>query len=165
MSDDSMKRLYIEPTARCNLQCSMCFRNSWRDEAIGDMSMETFQRAMDTMPASVETVFFGGMGEPLAHPHILDMVREAKARGKKAAIRMTVDEIEKHIQDGKNYTGKFFIGHSDCPEMCQEVADAIRERLGFDADRIQFGNIGAVISTHCGPSTVACFFYGDERTL
>ena len=67
MPDDSMKRLYIEPTARCNLQCSMCFRNSWRDEAIGDMSMETFQRAMDTMPASVETVFFGGMGEPLAH--------------------------------------------------------------------------------------------------
>ena len=86
MSEDSMKRLYIEPTARCNLQCSMCFRNSWRDEAIGDMSMETFQRAMDTMPASVETVFFGGMGEPLAHAHILDMVREAKARGKSVEL-------------------------------------------------------------------------------
>ena len=86
MSDDSMKRLYIEPTARCNLQCSMCFRNSWRDEAIGDMSMETFHRAMDTMPGSVETVFFGGMGEPLAHEHILDMVREAKARGKRVEL-------------------------------------------------------------------------------
>ena len=83
----------FELTPRCNLQCRMCFRNSWRDEAIGDMSMETFLRAMDTMPASVETVFFGGMGEPLAHANILDMVREAKARG----VRITAETAPHYI--------------------------------------------------------------------
>ena len=61
-SDDCLKKLYIEPTARCNLRCKMCFRNSWKNEIIGDMRMETFRKAMTTMPDSVETVFFGGMG-------------------------------------------------------------------------------------------------------
>jgi MoaA/NifB/PqqE/SkfB family radical SAM enzyme len=41
---------------------------------------------MDTMPETVETVFFGGMGEPLAHPDILTMVAEAKARGKQTEL-------------------------------------------------------------------------------
>ena len=36
-SDDCLKKLYIEPTARCNLRCKMCFRNSWKNEIIGDM--------------------------------------------------------------------------------------------------------------------------------
>ena len=93
------------------------------------------------------------------------LISYAKARGKKAAIRMTVDEIAKHIQGGKDYKGKFFLGHSDCAEMCEEVADAICERFGFARERIRFGNIGAIISAHCGASTVAAFFYGDEREL
>ena len=80
-SDDCLKKLYIEPTARCNLRCKMCFRNSWKNEIIGDMRPETFRKAMTTMPDSVETVFFGGMGEPLAHPDIVEMVRTASSLG------------------------------------------------------------------------------------
>ena len=75
-SDDCLKKLYIEPTARCNLRCKMCFRNSWKNEIIGDMRPETFRKAMTTMPDSVETVFFGGMGEPLAHPDIVEFNRQ-----------------------------------------------------------------------------------------
>ena len=85
-SDDCLKKLYIEPTARCNLRCKMCFRNSWKNEIIGDMRMETFRKAMTTMPDSVETVFFGGMGEPLAHPDIVEMVRTASALGKRVEL-------------------------------------------------------------------------------
>lgn len=93
------------------------------------------------------------------------IIAYSKVRGKKNAIRATVDEIAAHVQDGPNYKGKFYVCHSNCPEMCQEVAEAIRERLGFTADQVKIGNIGAVISAHCGPSTVAVFFYGDERSL
>lgn len=92
------------------------------------------------------------------------IIAYGKVRGKKNAIRTTVDEIAAHVQDGPDYKGKFYVCHSNCPEMCREVVDAIRERLGFDADHIRIGNIGAVISAHCGASTVAVFFYGDERS-
>ena len=85
-SDDCLKKLYIEPTARCNLRCKMCFRNSWKNEIIGDMRPETFRKAMTTMSDSVETVFFGGMGEPLAHPDIVEMVSTASSLGKRVEL-------------------------------------------------------------------------------
>lgn len=83
---DELKRLYLEPTSRCNLRCAMCFRNSWIGESTGDMDEATFRRALENMPESVETVFFGGMGEPLAHPHIIDMVRAVSQTGRRTEL-------------------------------------------------------------------------------
>ena len=76
-----LKKLYIEPTTKCNLKCKMCFRNTWFDEPICDLSLEDFRRIIDTMPPTVETVFFGGMGEPLFHKDILAMIRIAAETG------------------------------------------------------------------------------------
>lgn len=75
--NDLIEKLYIEPTSNCNLSCSMCFRKTWFDETFSDMEWAVFAAAMDTMPDSVNTVFFGGMGEPLYHPDIIDMVKKA----------------------------------------------------------------------------------------
>lgn len=83
---DTLKKLYIEPTSNCNLNCSMCFRNTWIDEEFADMPREIFRRVLETMPASVETILFGGMGEPLSHPEFIDMVREADATGKRVEM-------------------------------------------------------------------------------
>ena len=76
-----LRKLYIEPTTKCNLNCRMCFRHTWFDEPICDLSLEDFRKALDTMPSSVETIFFGGMGEPLFHRDILQMVRLAAETG------------------------------------------------------------------------------------
>lgn len=75
-------KVYIEPTSRCNLNCEMCFRNSWLDEQFADMENAVFEAAMCTLPPSVLTVFFGGMGEPLFHKDIVSMVRRAAGLGK-----------------------------------------------------------------------------------
>ena len=40
---DELRRLYLEPTSRCNLNCAMCFRKSWVDEQAGDMEEATFR--------------------------------------------------------------------------------------------------------------------------
>ena len=85
MTSDMIK-LYIEPTSRCNFNCTMCFRSTWFDEQYRDMPWDVFARAMDTMPATVQTVFFGGMGEPLVHPEIVAMVAQAHARGKRTEL-------------------------------------------------------------------------------
>jgi len=76
-----LRKLYIEPTTKCNLDCKMCFRNTWFDEPICDLSLEDYRRVLAAMPRSVETVFFGGMGEPLYHKDILEMIRLAAQTG------------------------------------------------------------------------------------
>ena len=76
-----LRKLYIEPTAKCNLNCKMCFRHTWFDEQIGELSLEDLRRVLQTMPKTVETVFFGGMGEPLFHKDILEMIRLAADTG------------------------------------------------------------------------------------
>ena len=76
-----LKKLYIEPTTKCNLNCKMCFRHTWFDEPICDLSLEDYRQVLATMPKSVETVFFGGMGEPLFHRDILEMIRLAAETG------------------------------------------------------------------------------------
>jgi MoaA/NifB/PqqE/SkfB family radical SAM enzyme len=77
-----LRKLYVEPTSLCNLACRTCIRNVW-DEPMGEMSGTTFERVLAgvrDLPLA-PTIFFGGFGEPLFHPGILDMVRQAKASG------------------------------------------------------------------------------------
>ena len=76
-----LRKLYIEPTTKCNLNCKMCFRHTWFEEPFCDLSLEDFKRALSTMPKTVETIFFGGMGEPMFHKDILTMIRLAAETG------------------------------------------------------------------------------------
>jgi MoaA/NifB/PqqE/SkfB family radical SAM enzyme len=81
-SSASLARVYVEPTTLCNLRCRTCIRNVW-DEPPGTMSARTFARVMDAVceVSPRPTVFFGGFGEPFAHPDLLAMLAEAKAAG------------------------------------------------------------------------------------
>ena len=84
--NDQLLKLYIEPTSHCNLSCKMCFRETWINESYMHMDMSVFYNTIKTMPQSVETVFFGGMGEPLFHPHIIEMITAVKSAGKNAEL-------------------------------------------------------------------------------
>ena len=77
-----LSKVYIEPTNRCNLECRTCIRNTW-DEPLGEMSSATFGRIVEGLRSfsPPPTVFFGGIGEPLSHPHMVEMVGQAKALG------------------------------------------------------------------------------------
>lgn len=74
-----LRKIYIEPTSRCNLTCRTCIRNAW-DEPLGYMSPETFQRILNDLAGRnpKPAVFFGGFGEPLMHPGIAEMVQKAR---------------------------------------------------------------------------------------
>jgi sulfatase maturation enzyme AslB (radical SAM superfamily) len=74
-----LARVYVEPTARCNLTCRMCIRNSWK-EPIGDMDRALFDRLASQLRQFplLESVMFGGFGEPSAHPDILHMIKATK---------------------------------------------------------------------------------------
>ena len=84
-----LKKLYIEPTTKCNLNCKMCFRHTWFDEPFCDLSLEDYKQ-----PKSVETIFFGGMGEPMFHKDILEMIRLAAETGAEKVFRRKFDDFE-----------------------------------------------------------------------
>ena len=75
----TLAKVYIEPTNRCNLECRTCMRRVW-DETLGEMSPSTFARILEGLSvfSPAPTIFFGGLGEPLAHPNIVEMVGQAK---------------------------------------------------------------------------------------
>lgn len=76
-----LRKLYVEITNRCNLSCTMCFRNNWEEED-GDMSFGLFRELMKQAEkfSMMEEVFFGGIGEPTTHPDFLKFVEEASKR-------------------------------------------------------------------------------------
>lgn len=87
-----------------------------------------------------------------------------KVRGRKNAIRRTVDTMEAHAQRGRDYSGKCFICHSNSPEDAEQTKLAVKERFPKIRGDIRICDIGTIIASHCGPGTVAVFFFGDERT-
>lgn len=89
------------------------------------------------------------------------IVAYSKVMSVSKAIDRTLEEIAAHIQDGKDYCGKLWIGHSDCLEMEQKVRQKLQ--IAYPRADIRTFDIGPIIACHCGPGTVAVFFMGDER--
>jgi MoaA/NifB/PqqE/SkfB family radical SAM enzyme len=82
-----LRKVYIEPTNDCNLRCVTCVRNVW-NEPLGLMENRTFTRIIEGLKdfSPLPLIFFGGFGEPLSHPDIIDMVRQAKAIGSRVEL-------------------------------------------------------------------------------
>jgi MoaA/NifB/PqqE/SkfB family radical SAM enzyme len=99
---DDLKKVYVEPTSRCNLRCLTCVRRVW-NEPEGDLGWPVFEALIDGLNAfpDVGTLVFAGTGEPLLHPRMADMVRLAHRKGLRTEItsngvllnRSLVDEL------------------------------------------------------------------------
>ena len=73
-----LNRIYVEITNRCNLDCRICIRNTWNDSP-GTMSLRTYQKLIKDIQGlgPIPEIFFGGYGEPLSHPDIIEMIQSA----------------------------------------------------------------------------------------
>lgn len=91
------------------------------------------------------------------------IIAYGKVRGKQNALKTTVDTMEAHAENGKDYSGKCFICHSNCYDEAVAAREAVLQRFRNLHD-IKICDIGTSIASHCGPGTVAVFFFGDERT-
>jgi tungsten cofactor oxidoreducase radical SAM maturase len=115
------RKLYIEATTGCNLQCRTCIRNVWSDPQ-AQMKWETFENILASLPAlpELERVIFTSFGEPLTHPRILDMIAAVRERGlavtvgtnglllrpkiSRELIRLGVDRVMVSIDGGRPET-------------------------------------------------------------
>ena len=86
-----------------------------------------------------------------------------KVRGKTAAISRTLDMMERHAVGGTDYCEKCFICHSNCLPEAERTKAAVAARFPHIQGDIRICDIGTIIASHCGPGTVAVFFYGDKR--
>jgi len=87
-----------------------------------------------------------------------------KVRGRNNAIQETIRTMETHAKDGLNYSGKCWICNSNCLREAEQLKSALKERFRYIRGEIRICDIGTIIASHCGPGTVAVFFFGDERT-
>jgi tungsten cofactor oxidoreducase radical SAM maturase len=78
----NLRKLYVEPTTVCNLNCRTCIRNVW-DDPKTHMEMGVFITLLEQTKEfpDIQRVVFSGLGEPLTHPRILEMVRLVRERG------------------------------------------------------------------------------------
>lgn len=90
--------IQLEPTNRCNQKCIMCPRNEPDyDVPFGDMSFKDYIKILDQIPY-ISNMQLNGLGEPLLHPEIFNMIKEAKKRGIKLSMNsnlIPVNSIEK----------------------------------------------------------------------
>jgi len=86
------------------------------------------------------------------------LINVGKARGRKAALKAVVDEMEKSLIDT---TSPVFISHGDCEADARAVAEDIRSRFGMETQVINY--VGPVIGAHTGAGVIALFFLGKER--
>lgn len=91
------KKIYIEITNSCNLNCPFCIKNNRQKEFV---SIDKFKRLLPKLKDYTSYLYFHIMGEPLLHPDINEMLNIASANFK---INITTNGyLIDRIKDNKN---------------------------------------------------------------
>lgn len=71
---NNLKKIYLELTDKCNLNCVTCFRQNWHS-LTSDMSDELLMKIVDDIKAidTVSEIVIGGVGEPTIHSKFIEL--------------------------------------------------------------------------------------------
>ena len=88
------------------------------------------------------------------------MVSCGKEKGRLKAMEHLVQQVADLGEDFKSH--RFVIGHTDAPELAEEVGKMIRERFGDDFP-IEFVVVNPTAGSHAGPNGVGVCFHAKHR--
>ena len=88
------------------------------------------------------------------------MVSCGKEKGRVKAMEHLVQQVTDLGEDFKSH--RFVIGHTDAPELAEEVGKMIRERFGDDFP-IEFVVVNPTAGSHAGPNGVGVCFHAKHR--
>ena len=88
------------------------------------------------------------------------MVSCGKEKGRLKAMEHLVQQVADLGEDFKSH--RFVIGHTDAPELAQEVGRMIRERFGDDFP-IDYVVCNPTAGSHAGPNGVGVCFHAKHR--
>ena len=93
-----LRKIYVEPTTECNLLCRTCVRHAWSDPT-AKMKDTAFDRLMEQAEdfPDLSQIVFCGIGEPLTHPGILDMIRKARHGGLEVSLNTNGHLLDKAV--------------------------------------------------------------------
>jgi len=87
------------------------------------------------------------------------LIKVSTTRGRKNSIAELFNRMKATFLE--NESQKVFIGHSDCYDDAVLLRDMIKE--AYPSCEVLIDYVGAVISAHSGPGTLALFHLGTER--
>ena len=137
--------VHIDVTNACNAACVTCWDHSpllaqarpaeWKRQRL---SFEAFERVVGELDAlgSVRHVVLSGMGEPLTHPRIYDMIAAVKARGWELTVisNLVAADVERLCASGID---QLLVGvQGVTPESYTAFHPGWTERHFFDLCRI-----------------------------
>lgn len=77
--DTYPEKIYVEITTRCNLQCRMCVKYAAGSTIIDeDLPLAVFKNLTPAL-SRAKTLILNGIGEPLLHPDLTEIIRLARA--------------------------------------------------------------------------------------
>ncbi len=88
IATDALRKVHVETTSHCNLDCPMCVRHGW-EEPLGHMPPARFERLLQGLPADDAgriTLAFSGFGEPLVNPDSIAMMWRTSAQGHRVEL-------------------------------------------------------------------------------
>ena len=88
------------------------------------------------------------------------MVSCGKEKGRLKAMEHLVGKVEELGDDIKSY--RFYVGHTDAPDIAQEVGRMLKERFGADLD-IEYVVANPTAGSHSGPNGVGVCFHAKHR--
>lgn len=69
------KKIYVEITNNCNLQCSFCSKSKRKKK---NMTKEEFSHILQEISDYTDYIYLHVKGEPLLHPNIIEFIKETE---------------------------------------------------------------------------------------
>ncbi|MBQ7031200.1 MAG: SPASM domain-containing protein [Bacilli bacterium] len=130
------KKVYLEITNNCNLNCSFCIKNN-RDKKF--ITMDEYKIVLDKLKDYTKYLYFHVSGEPLLHPNINDLINLASSNFQ---INITTNGyLIKRIKDNHNirqinislhsFSNKYNITLESYMEDIFDVIDSLKKDTYF----------------------------------
>ena len=88
------------------------------------------------------------------------MVSCGTEKGRAKAMDRLIRQVAELGDDIKGH--RFYVGHTDAPELAQDLGRALKERFGQDLD-IEYVVCNPTAGSHAGPNGVAVCFHATHR--
>ena len=122
------KKIYIEITNNCNLNCSFCPKTKRAKEY---MSIENYEEILKKINNYTDYIYLHVKGEPLLHPKIIDIIKLSEKYNLKVNLTTNATLFPKYAKELGTCTNLNKINFSlhsenNIPNYCEKIFDNIK---------------------------------------
>ncbi len=134
-SEDKKPVIVWNMTRTCNLNCVHCYSQSKNLQYNNELTLEEGKAFIDDISAFGSPVMLFSGGEPLMHPHFLDLCFYAKSKGMRAVISTNGTLITKELASELKKVGLSYVGIS--LDGLEAVHDRFRGKKGAFGEALE----------------------------